>query len=69
MSDFKSKMPDFNEISNMATKLFKDVKTSVSEIVDMYKEKRAHESTEVPTSCETKSAEKKAESEVSSKKE
>ncbi len=43
MSDFKSKMPDFNEITTMATKLFKDVKSSVGEIVDMYKQKRAEE--------------------------
>lgn len=40
MSDLKSKLPDLNEISAMATKLFKDVSTSICEIVDQYKEKR-----------------------------
>lgn len=49
MNDFKSKMPDLNEITNMASKLFHDMKTSVSEIVDMYKQKRAQETTEPQT--------------------
>ncbi|KTD65497.1 hypothetical protein [Legionella spiritensis] len=40
MSDFKSKLPDLKEISSIATKLFKDVKTSVGEIIDDYKQKR-----------------------------
>lgn len=40
MSDLKSKMPDLNELTSMAGKLFNDVKNSVSEIVDMYKHKR-----------------------------
>ena len=42
MNDFKSKMPDLKELSSMAGKLFKDVKTSVSEIIDDYKTKREH---------------------------
>ncbi|WP_051131874.1 hypothetical protein [Legionella tunisiensis] len=37
MGDFKSKLPDFKELSSIAGKLFKDVKTSVSEIIDDYK--------------------------------
>jgi hypothetical protein len=41
MSDFKSKLPDFKEVSSMAGKLFKDVKTSVAEIITDYKKKRA----------------------------
>lgn len=40
MNDFKSKLPDLKELSSMAGKLFKDVKTSVSEIIDEYKKKR-----------------------------
>ncbi len=43
MSDNKSKLPDFKEISSMAGKLFNDVKTSVCEIIDDYKKKRAQE--------------------------
>ncbi|MFA5960112.1 MAG: hypothetical protein WC785_06310 [Tatlockia sp.] len=40
MSDSKSKMPDFKEISAIAGKLFTDIKKSVSEIMDNYKKKR-----------------------------
>ena len=43
MSDFKSKLPDFRELTSMAGKLFKDVKTSVSEIIGDYKKKRVQE--------------------------
>lgn len=43
MSDFKSKMPDFKEITAWANKLFKDVKDSVGEIVDDYKTRREQE--------------------------
>lgn len=39
MSDLKSKIPDLNEIGNMAGKLFKDVKKSVCEIAADYKAK------------------------------
>lgn len=34
-----SKLPDLNELSNMATKLFGDVKKSIGEIIDDYKAK------------------------------
>lgn len=37
MSDLKSKMPDLNEITSMAGKLFKDVKKSITEIIADYK--------------------------------
>lgn len=40
MSEQKSKLPDFNEIVGMASKLFSDVKESVTEIVSEYKSKR-----------------------------
>ena len=46
MSDSKLKMPDFNELTSMAAKLFKDLKTSVNEIIDNYKEKREQENTD-----------------------
>lgn len=43
MNDFKSKLPDFKEFSSMATKLFKDVKASVCEIIEDYKKNDAEE--------------------------
>lgn len=43
MSDKKSKLPDLSELSSMAGKLFKDVKSSVCEIIEDYKGKRAGE--------------------------
>lgn len=39
MSDLKSKLPDLEELSSIAGKLFKDVKKSVVEIIDDYKKK------------------------------
>lgn len=57
MSDFKSKLPDLNEISSMAGKLFKDIKTSVCEIVETYKAKHPPAPTETkaqaPKTAET----------------
>ncbi len=50
MSDFKSKLPDFKEVTSMAGKIFKDVKTSICEVIDDYKKKRATE----PTPSEVK---------------
>lgn len=41
MAEQKSKLPDINEIASMATKLFRDVKTSISQIIDEYKAKHA----------------------------
>jgi hypothetical protein len=40
MSDFKTKFPDFKEISSIANKLLGDIKKSVCEIMDNYKTKR-----------------------------
>jgi len=49
----KSALPDLGEVTSMATKLFKDVKNSVTEIVGDYQEKRkgsgAQASSEAPT--------------------
>jgi len=57
MSDFKSKLPSLDEFTSMAGKLFKDVKQSVGEIVDDYKDKR-----DTP---ESKTAEQKTDNPVS----
>lgn len=40
MSDLKSKMPDLKEVTSIAGKFYKDMKTSVCEIIDDYKKKR-----------------------------
>lgn len=39
MSDLKSKLPDFKELGEMTKKLYKDIRSSVSEIIDTYKQK------------------------------
>jgi hypothetical protein len=41
MSDMKSKIPDLKELASMTGKLYKDVKTSIVEIIQDYKEVRA----------------------------
>ena len=41
MSDLKSKLPDLKELGEITGKLFKDLRTSVSEIISNYKEKHA----------------------------
>lgn len=41
MSDFKSRLPDFKELTSMTTKLYKGIKSSVEEIIQDYKQKRA----------------------------
>lgn len=47
MSDMKSKMPDLKELAAMTGKLFNDIKTSVSEIIQDYKEVRAKSDADV----------------------
>ncbi|KTD59361.1 hypothetical protein Lsan_2265 [Legionella santicrucis] len=52
MSDFKSKLPDLKELASMTSKLYTDIKKSVGEIVQSYKENRvqpAGESEQVKT--------------------
>ena len=39
MSDFKSKLPDLKEVAEITGKLFKDIRTSFSEIISTYKQK------------------------------
>ncbi|CEG56357.1 hypothetical protein [Legionella fallonii] len=62
MSDFKSKLPDFKELTSMTTKLYKGLKNSVQEIIQDYKQKRAEtEATPAEENKEsTKPEEKKA---------
>ena len=55
MSDLKSKLPDLNELGSMASKLFKDLKTSVCGIIDDYKDKHPAE-TKAEIKAETKKA-------------
>lgn len=43
MSDFKSKLPDFKELTSMGSKLFKGIKSSIDEIINDYKQKRTEE--------------------------
>ena len=57
MSDLKSKLPDINELSSMAGKLFTDLKKSVGEIIDTYKQK--HDEICTDAECETKETTKK----------
>lgn len=59
MSDLKSKIPDLNEITSMAGKLFKDVKQSITEIIADYKE--SHPQQEESAEVVEKHAEKPAE--------
>ncbi|CAM2792676.1 Uncharacterised protein [Legionella steigerwaltii] len=46
MSDFKSKLPDLKELASMTGKLYTDIKKSVGEIVQNYKENRAQQEEE-----------------------
>lgn len=43
MADFKSKLPDFQEVIHITGKFFKDIKTSICEIAHEYKQKREEE--------------------------
>jgi hypothetical protein len=72
MSDFKSKLPDLKELGSMTAKLFNGIKSSVSEIIKDYKDKRAQdnppatETTEAKTTApepKEKEEEKKADKE------
>ena len=54
----KSKLPDLNEVTNIAGKLFGDLKKSLCEIVDDYKAKRSEDKAD--SSAKTKTAKPKA---------
>lgn len=60
MSDKKSKFPDLGELSSMAGKLFKDVKSSVCEIIEDYKGKRANDSEAKEATADSKPEKKEA---------
>lgn len=51
MPEQKSKMPDLNEITGMATKLFNDIKDSVTDIIKDYKAKRDVDGAACATTC------------------
>ncbi|KTC67963.1 hypothetical protein Lbir_2565 [Legionella birminghamensis] len=68
MSDFKSKLPNLQEITSFASKLFKDVKNSVGEIVDEYKKHREEAAEEARKTEETEIVSSKTETEVVAKK-
>lgn len=59
MSDFKSKLPDLQELTSMTSKLFKGIKASVGEIIDDYKKKRADSETQETPAEEVKKEEVK----------
>lgn len=62
MSDLKSKLPDLKELGEITGKLFKDLKSSVTEIIQDYKGKREQEAAaeKKATAQEKPAAEKKA---------
>jgi hypothetical protein len=59
MSDLKSKLPDFQELSSMACKLFSGLKKSVGEIISDYKEKRAEPEIKEKPAAEAKKTKSK----------
>lgn len=54
MGDFKSKLPDLKELGSMTGKLFKDIKSSVSEIINDYQDKRREEEADENTATANK---------------
>ena len=60
MSDMKSKLPDLKELASMTGKLFTDIKTSVTQIIQDYKDVRVQtgESVKVPEKKTEAKAEK-----------
>lgn len=61
MSEPKSKMPDLKELASITSKLFKDIKTSVGEIIQDYKNVRAQSDVDDSTTKSVKPKETKAE--------
>jgi len=60
-----SKFPDLKEIGGMASKLFGDVKTSITEIVSNYKKKRPKQETKTPPKTAKAKEEKAPKAEAS----
>ncbi|WP_233491429.1 hypothetical protein [Legionella drancourtii] len=50
----KSKLPDFKELASMTGKLYNDIKTSVGQIIQDYKDIRAQSGVDGDTSEEVK---------------
>lgn len=48
MSDLKSKLPSFKDVCQIAEKLYKDIRSSVNEIIIDYKKKQHHSKPEEP---------------------
>ncbi len=61
MSDFKSKLPDLKELGEITGKLFKDIKTSVGEIIGTYKQKHAEAAVEQTKEVKAETVATKAE--------
>ena len=56
MSDLKSKLPDLKELGEIGSKLYKDIKTSVCEIISGYKKKHPSTEPHAKTTKKTSSA-------------
>ena len=69
MSDLKSKLPDLKELGEITGKLFKDIKTSVTEIIDNYKLKHPAQAAKAEAAAEPKkpAAKEKAPTEIKDK--
>ena len=60
MGDSKSKIPDMEEIKSITGKIFKSLKSTITEVVHDYKKKREETAAEVESKAEAmKTAEKK----------
>ena len=57
MSDQKSKIPDLKELASMTSKLFGDIKTSVGQIIQDYKDIRAQSGVDGDKADEVKKTE------------
>lgn len=69
MADQNSKIPNLDEITSMAGKLFTDIKTSVSEIVKDYKQKHDAVATDAPKASATETAAPEAPAQTASNEE
>jgi hypothetical protein len=58
MSDFKSKLPDLKELGEMTTKLYKDIRNSVTEIIGSYKQKHPKTEENTPETTVSESVDK-----------
>lgn len=61
MNDKKSKLPDLKEITSISSKLFRDLTTSVKEIIQDYKAKRQNDNAPAEATTKKTAAPKPAE--------